>query len=42
MILRTQNGPPTQLIDAQFALLIWDNRIVAEEQSYRLMSSAGL
>ena len=29
----TQNGPPTQLIDAQCALQIWDNIIVAEEHS---------
>ncbi len=28
-----QNGTPTQLIDAQCALQIWDNRIVAEEHS---------
>ena len=27
------NGPPTQLIDAQCALQIWDNTIVAEEHS---------
>ena len=33
MIFMTQNGPPTQLIDAQFALQIWDNTIVAEEHS---------
>ena len=30
MIFITQNGPPTQLIDAQCALQIWDNKIVAE------------
>jgi hypothetical protein len=42
MILVTQNGLPTQLIDAQCALQIWDGTIVAEEQNYRLMSSAGL
>ena len=41
MILITLNGPPTQLIDAQCALQILDNTIVAEEQSYRLMSLAG-
>ena len=41
MIFITQNGPPNQLIDAQCALQIWDNTIVAEEQSYILMSSAG-
>ena len=41
MIFITQNGAPTQLIDAQCALQIWDDTIVAEEQSYRLMSSAG-
>ena len=29
----TQNEPPTQLIDAQCASQIWDNTIVAEEQS---------
>ncbi len=33
MILVTQNGPPTQLIDAQCALKNWDNTIVAEEHS---------
>ncbi len=31
MIFITQNGPPTQLIDAQ--LQNQDNKIVAEEQS---------
>jgi hypothetical protein len=41
MILVTQNGPPTQLIDAQCALQNWYDTIVAEEQSYRLMPSAG-
>ena len=33
MIFITQNGPPTQLIDLKYALQIWDNMIVAEEQS---------
>ena len=33
MIFITQNGPPTQLIDAQCASQYWDNTIVAEEQS---------
>ncbi len=42
MIFITQNGPPTQLIDVQCELQIWNNMIVAEEQSYCLMSSAGL
>ena len=41
MIFITRNRPPTQLIDAQCALKNWDDTIVAEEQSYRLMSSAG-
>ena len=33
MIFITQNGPPTQLIDAQRAVQNWDNAIVAEEHS---------
>ncbi len=33
MIFIAQNGPPTQLIDAQYASQNWDNTIVAEEQS---------
>ncbi len=33
MIFITQNKPPTQLNDAQFALQNWDDTIVAEEQS---------
>ena len=41
MIFITQNRPPNQLIDAQCALKNWDDTIVDEEQSYRLMSSAG-
>ena len=42
MIFITQNGPPTQGIDAQCALQILDNTIVAEEHSQLLMSLAGL
>ena len=41
MIFITQNGPPTQVIDAQCAVQIWDNTIVAEEHSYLLISLAG-
>ena len=41
MIFITQNSPPTQPIDEQCASQNWDNTIVAEEQSYRLMPSAG-
>ncbi len=33
MIFITQNKPPTQVIDEQCEVQIWDNTIVAEEQS---------